>query len=175
MTGQSPFLCKCFVTLITLVRFLSTMYSEMTGQMMFECQFFVTLITLVRFLSTMYSDMIGQLPFLCKSFITLITMKWLLSSVCSEMQSQSMFGCKCFVTLITMKWFFSWTVPIYRPVPAVGYIEARSPTGGHGRQAPEPADQWYRSGTVNSNTVNLKFHLIRSFFEIFATFLSFHV
>ena len=26
----------------------------------------------------------------------------------------------------------------------------------------------YRSGTVNSNTVNSKFHLIRSFFEIFA-------
>ena len=33
----------------------------------------------------------------------------------------------------------------------------------------------YRSGTVNSNTVNSKFHLIRSFFEIFARFLSFHV
>ena len=33
----------------------------------------------------------------------------------------------------------------------------------------------YRSGTVNSNTVNSKFHLIRSFFEIFATFLLFHV
>ena len=33
----------------------------------------------------------------------------------------------------------------------------------------------YRSGTVNSNTVNSKFHFIRSFFEIFATFLLFHV
>ena len=33
----------------------------------------------------------------------------------------------------------------------------------------------YRSGTVNSKTVNSKFHLIRSFFEIFARFLSFHV
>ena len=33
----------------------------------------------------------------------------------------------------------------------------------------------YRSGTVNSNTVNSKFHLIQSFFEIFATFLLFHV
>ena len=33
----------------------------------------------------------------------------------------------------------------------------------------------YRSGTVNSNTVNLKFHLIQSFCEIFARFLSFHV
>ena len=33
----------------------------------------------------------------------------------------------------------------------------------------------YRSGMVNSNTVNSKFHLIRSFFEIFARFLSFHV
>ena len=33
----------------------------------------------------------------------------------------------------------------------------------------------YRSGTVNSNTVNSKFHLIRSFCEIFARFLSFHV
>ena len=33
----------------------------------------------------------------------------------------------------------------------------------------------YRLGTVNSNTVNSKFHLIQSFFEIFATFLSFHV
>ena len=31
----------------------------------------------------------------------------------------------------------------------------------------------YRSGTVNSNTVNSKFHLIRSLFEIFAR--SFHV
>ena len=34
---------------------------------------------------------------------------------------------------------------------------------------------WYRSGMVNSNTVNSKFHLIRSFCEIFARFLSFHV
>ena len=33
----------------------------------------------------------------------------------------------------------------------------------------------YRSGTVNSNTVISKFHLIRSFCEIFARFLSFHV
>ena len=32
-----------------------------------------------------------------------------------------------------------------------------------------------RSGTVNSNTVNSKFHLIRSFFEIFARLISFHV
>ena len=37
------------------------------------------------------------------------------------------------------------------------------------------SDVYYRSGTVNSNTVNSKFHLIRSFFEIFATFLLFHV
>ena len=33
---------------------------------------------------------------------------------------------------------------------------------------------WYRSGTVNSTTVNSKFHLILSFFEIFARFLSFY-
>ena len=33
----------------------------------------------------------------------------------------------------------------------------------------------YTSGTVNSNTVNSKFHLIRSFCEIFARFLLFHV
>ena len=33
----------------------------------------------------------------------------------------------------------------------------------------------YRWGTVNSNTANSKFDLIRSFFEIFARFLSFHV
>ena len=33
----------------------------------------------------------------------------------------------------------------------------------------------YRSGTVNSYTVNSKFHLIRSFCEIYARFLSFHV
>ena len=36
-------------------------------------------------------------------------------------------------------------------------------------------DGHYRSGTVNSNTINSKFHLIRSLFEIFARFLSFHV
>ena len=35
--------------------------------------------------------------------------------------------------------------------------------------------QNHRSGTVNSNTVYSKFHLIRSFFEIFARFLLFHV
>ena len=33
----------------------------------------------------------------------------------------------------------------------------------------------YRSRTVNSNTVNSKFHLIRSLLEILATILSFHV
>ena len=30
--------------------------------------------------------------------------------------------------------------------------------------------QYYRSGTLNSNKVNSKFHLIRSFLEIFARF-----
>ena len=35
--------------------------------------------------------------------------------------------------------------------------------------------KYYRSGTVNSNTVNSKFHLIWSFFEISARILSFHV
>ena len=38
-----------------------------------------------------------------------------------------------------------------------------------------PLKSHYRSGTLNSNTVNSKFHLIRSFFEILATILSFHV
>ena len=33
----------------------------------------------------------------------------------------------------------------------------------------------YRWGMVNSNMDNSKFHLIRSFFEFFAIFLSFHV
>ena len=33
----------------------------------------------------------------------------------------------------------------------------------------------YRSGTLNSNTVNLKFHLIQSFWEIFPRFVLFHV
>ena len=33
----------------------------------------------------------------------------------------------------------------------------------------------YRSGTANSNTVNSKFHLIRSLDQDFARLLSFHV
>ena len=33
----------------------------------------------------------------------------------------------------------------------------------------------YRLGTVNLNTVNSKFYLIQSFFEIFARFLSVHI
>ena len=33
----------------------------------------------------------------------------------------------------------------------------------------------YRLGTVNSNTVNSKFHLIQSFFDFLARFLSSHV
>ena len=32
-------------------------------------------------------------------------------------------------------------IPKYRSVPAVGYIEAKSPTGGHGHQAPDTTDQ----------------------------------
>ena len=36
-----------------------------------------------------------------------------------------------------------WTVPKYRPVPAVGYIEARNQFRGHGHQAPETTHQWY--------------------------------
>ena len=36
-------------------------------------------------------------------------------------------------------------------------------------------ERWYRSGTVNSNMANSKFHFIQSFCEIFARFLSFHV
>ena len=37
------------------------------------------------------------------------------------------------------------------------------------------AVMYYRSGMVNSNTVNSKFHLIQSLFEILARILSFHV
>ena len=37
------------------------------------------------------------------------------------------------------------------------------------------AEKSYRSETLNSSMVNSKFHLIRSFCEIFARFLSFHV
>ena len=33
----------------------------------------------------------------------------------------------------------------------------------------------YRLDTANSNTVNLKFHLIQSLDQLFARFLSFHV
>ena len=33
----------------------------------------------------------------------------------------------------------------------------------------------YRSGTVNSNTVNSKFHLIQSYCDYLARILSFHV
>ena len=33
----------------------------------------------------------------------------------------------------------------------------------------------YGSGTINSDTVNSKFHLIQSFCEIFTRFLLFHI
>ena len=39
----------------------------------------------------------------------------------------------------------------------------------------DPEIALYRSGTVNSNTVNSKFHLIRSYCEYLARILSFHV
>ena len=44
-----------------------------------------------------------------------------------------------------------------------------------GKAEDELINQHYRSGTVNSNTVNSKFHLIRSCCEYLARFLSFHV
>ena len=46
-----------------------------------------------------------------------------------------------------------------------------------GMKVPHPLfwEMYYRSGTLNSNMVNSKFHLIRSFFEILARILSFHV
>ena len=42
---------------------------------------------------------------------------------------------------------------------------------------PESANRnlFYRSGMVNSNMVNSKFHLIRSYYKYLATILSFHV
>ena len=40
---------------------------------------------------------------------------------------------------------------------------------------PRPREACYRLGTANSNTVNSKFHLIRSLDQVFARFLSFHV
>ena len=45
----------------------------------------------------------------------------------------------------------------------------------HSKKFKELADVegYYRSGPVNSNTVNSKFHLIQTFLKIFATFLSF--
>ena len=47
----------------------------------------------------------------------------------------------------------------------------------YGNQGTSPKVLVYDTGRArfNSNTVNSKFHLIRSFFEIFARFLSFHV
>ena len=44
------------------------------------------------------------------------------------------------------------------------------------QNVPQYNPEWeYRSGTVNSNMVNSKFHLIRSCCEYLARFLSFHV
>ena len=42
-------------------------------------------------------------------------------------------------------------------------------------RTPTVALPLYRSGTVNSNTVNSKFHLIRSYCDYLARILSFHV
>ena len=47
--------------------------------------------------------------------------------------------------------------------------------GGGGPANTSDINRRYRSGMVNSNTVNSKFHLIRTFFEILARILSFHV
>ena len=55
----------------------------------------------------------------------------------------------------------------------IGQKVSSGSSGGEGSHDRPSAS--YRSGTFNSNTVNSKFHLIRSLFEIFARFLSFHV
>ena len=57
----------------------------------------------------------------------------------------------------------------------INFQHAPSSLDGFTHLTFDAIDHRYGSGTVNSNTVNSKFHLIQSFFEIFATFLLFHV
>ena len=72
------------------------------------------------------------------------------------------FGFPWVVLNVTVDWDPCWFL---RPDSKVGEENGKNPT----------YVSKYRLGMVNSNMVNSKFHLIRSFFEIFARFLSFHV
>ena len=69
----------------------------------------------------------------------------------------------------------SWRMTMIAGARRIIQAELHERHSGDTTWAPRGGWQWYRSGTVNSKTVNSKFHLIRSFCEIFARFLSFHV
>ena len=58
------------------------------------------------------------------------------------------------------EWFWVWLLQtIWKSLLGRAYLQWNL--------SPTLCYLWYRSGTVNSNTVNSKFHLIRSYCEIF--------
>ena len=62
--------------------------------------------------------------------------------------------------------------PVHAGIDSATAADGTHPTGMHSCLVEISK---YRSGMVNSNTVNSKFHLIRSYCEYLARILSFHV
>ena len=64
---------------------------------------------------------------------------------------------------------------IYRGTEATFIKKTTKYRGKFKKKETVPNLMCYRSGTVNSNIVNSKFHLIRSYCEYLSRILSFHV
>ena len=95
----------------------------------------------------------------CKSFKNVAL--WSFCNVCSHRHGANLFK---------RSWCWQW-LKKYTSVARLYFFSTKSKKDKFGAKNPyiyySMTSVLYRSGTVNSNTVNSKFHLIRSYCEIF--------
>ena len=72
---------SCYI--VTLIRFISSVYFLVSYQMTIDGKTYATLIALIRFFFSVYSMVLYQIPFFVKIFVTLVALISFISSVYS--------------------------------------------------------------------------------------------
>ena len=75
------YMMKSFSTILTLVRFITSVYMNMSLEITALTKSFTTVLTLVRFITGMYTKMFLEITILTKSFSTVLTLVRFITSV----------------------------------------------------------------------------------------------
>ena len=116
--------CKSFITVNTLIRFLSSVRMKMFLRMIFPCKVSLHSLHLKGFSPVCVCEYMSRKAITySKSFITFNTLIWFLSSVCLKMLFKNVFPCKSFITFNTLiRIFFSVCLKMFLRISSLANV-----------------------------------------------------